>query len=91
MGQKFDCRIDRLDEKCKTHPPLSICAKPVLTPKVPAPPPLVPVVLVLFMMLGVEDPLEFPLPLAVVGKALAEGTIVGFSEDIVVLVGSGWV
>ena len=35
------------------------------------------------MMLGVEDPLEFPLPLAVVGKALAEGTIVGFSEDIV--------
>jgi len=43
------------------------------------------------MMLGVEDPLEFPLPLAVVGKALAEGTIVGFSEDIVVLVGSGWV
>jgi len=34
-------------------------------------------------MLGVEDPLEFPLPLAVVGKALAEGTIVGFSEDIV--------
>jgi hypothetical protein len=36
------------------------------------------------MMLGVEDPLE--LPLAVVGKALAEGTIVGFSEDIVWLV-----
>jgi hypothetical protein len=33
------------------------------------------------MMFGVEDPLE--LPLAVVGNALAEGTIVGFSEDIV--------
>jgi hypothetical protein len=63
---------------------LSICAKPVLTPKVPAPPPLVPVVFVLFMMFGVEDPLE--LPLAVVGKALAEGTIVGFSEDIVCFV-----
>lgn len=66
-----------------TYPPLSICARPVLTPKVPAPPPLVPVVFVLFMMLGVEDPLELPLPLVVVGKALLEGTIVGFSEDIV--------
>lgn len=43
------------------------------------------------MMLGVEDPLELPLPLVVVGKALFEGTIVGFSEDIVevaVLIGS---
>jgi hypothetical protein len=61
---------------------LSICAKPVLTPKVPAPPPDVPVeVLALVMRLGVEDPLA--LPFAVVGKALEEGTIVGFSEDIV--------
>jgi hypothetical protein len=30
---------------------------------------------------GVEEP---ALPLAVVGKALLEGTIVGFSEDILI-------
>lgn len=59
-----------------THPPLSICARPVLTPKVPAPPPLVPVVLALEMRLGVE------VPLAVVGRGLDEGTIVGVSDDI---------
>ena len=47
-----------------------------MTPKVPAPPLLVPVVLALEMRLGVE------VPFAVVGRALDEGTIVG-SEDIV--------
>jgi hypothetical protein len=67
----------------RTHPPFNICARPVFTPKVPAPPPLVPFeVFALEMRLGVDE----PLPLAVVGSALAEGTIVGFSEDIVVVV-----
>jgi hypothetical protein len=81
----FDRNIEtaKVHLRCNqiTHPPFNICAKPVLTPKVPAPPPLVPVeVLALVMRLGVEEP---PLPLAVVGRALAEGTIVGFSDDIV--------
>jgi len=57
-----------------------------LTPKEPAPAPLVPLVLDLVMALGVEEPLLFPLPLplAVVGSALAEGTIWGFSADIMI-------
>lgn len=60
-----------------THPPLSIWARPVLTPKVPDPPP-VELLPVARSMLGVAVP-----PLAVVGSGtLAEGTTVGSDADM---------
>lgn len=65
-------RLQTENETRTTHPPLSICARPVFTPKVPPaplPPPAPPAPR---NMTGVEVP-----PLAVVGRAVEEGTTVG--------------
>ena len=62
------CTISQRQD-VEAHPPLSICANPVLTPKVPpAPPAPAPCpVAPRWIMTGVDVPLTLPLPLAVVG------------------------